>query len=139
MPPVRAVLDTNVVVSAHLNERGQEALILELALSGRFELVVSPALLQEYEEVLRRPRFNLDPAAITRSIGAIRDCALLVSPGRRLNVTRDPDDNMVLECAVSGKARYVVTGNARDFPRQFQGIDVVPPRQFLVILAASVG
>jgi putative PIN family toxin of toxin-antitoxin system len=138
VPPVRAVLDTNVVVSAHLKERGQEALILELALSGRFELVVSPALLQEYEEVLLRPRFNLYPAAITRSIRAIRHLALLVSPTKSLNVTRDPDDNMVLECASSGKAHYVVTGNARDFPHRFQGIHVIAARQFLVILAASV-
>jgi uncharacterized protein len=136
--PVRAVLDTNVVVSAHLKERGQEALILELGLSGRFELVVSPALLQEYEEVLLRPRFHLNPAAIARSIGAIRHRALLAAPTKTLNVTRDPDDNMVLECASSGKARYVVTGNARDFPHQFQGIQVIAPRQFLVILAASV-
>jgi predicted nucleic acid-binding protein len=53
-------------------------------------------------------------------------------------VTRDPDDNMVLECALSGRADYVVTGNTRDFPQQFRGIYVVPPRHFVVVLAASV-
>lgn len=138
MARVRAVLDTNVVVSAHLKERGLEALILELALSGRFDLVASPALLAEYEEVLRRSRFNLNPGGITRSIEAIRDRALIVSPRKRLSVTRDPDDNMVPECASSGRADYVVTGNTRDFPQQFHGIYVVPPRHFVVVLAASV-
>jgi putative PIN family toxin of toxin-antitoxin system len=135
---VKAVLDTNVVVSAHLKERGLEALILELALSGRFDLVASPALLAEYEEVLRRPRFSFNPDAVSHSIEAIRDRALIVSPRRRLSVTRDPDDNMVLECASSGRADYVVTGNTRDFPQQFRGIYVVPPRHFVLVLAASV-
>jgi len=88
--------------------------------------------------VLWRPRFNLNPVAIARSIESIRDRVLLISPGKKLNVARDPDDNMVLECALSGRARYVVTGNTRDFPEQFRGICVVPPRHFVVILAASV-
>ena len=71
MARVKAVLDTNVIVSAHLKERGLEALILELALSGRFDLVASPALLAEYEEVLRRPRFSFNPDAVSHSIEAI--------------------------------------------------------------------
>jgi putative PIN family toxin of toxin-antitoxin system len=135
---VRAVLDTNVVVSAHLKSSGQEALILALALSGRFEMVVSPALLEEYEGVLRRPRFGFSHAAVRRSMRAIRNMALLVHPRRDLDVALDPDDNKVLECALEGGAEYLVTGNARDFPKQFQGVAVVPPRQFLVILAARL-
>jgi putative PIN family toxin of toxin-antitoxin system len=133
---VKAVLDTNVVVSAHLKGEGREALILELAVSGRFKLVVSEALLEEYEEVLERPRFHLDPGKIGRSIQAIRKAALLVQPPRQLHVTRDPDDNKVLECALEGGAEYVVTGNTRHFPKLFQGVKTIPPRQFLEILAS---
>ena len=138
MPGVSAVLDTNVVVSAHLKAKGQEALILELALSGSFTIIASPPLLEEYEGVLRRPRFGLDPKSITRSIQAIRKQARVVQPKHELRVTRDPDDNMVLECAVEGGAAYVVTGNTRDFPTRFQDVRVIPPRQFLVILAAHL-
>ncbi len=135
MRVAKAVLDTNVVVSAHLRGDGREALILELALSGRFQLVVSGALLEEYEEVLQRPRFDLDPDKIGRSIQAIRKAALLVQPPTKLDVTRDPDDNKVLECALEGGAEYVVTGNTRHFPKHFQAVEIVPPRQFLEILA----
>lgn len=88
--------------------------------------------------MLRRPRFDLDPGKIARPIRAIRDGALLVEPHQRLDVTRDPDDNKVLECALEGGAEYVVTGNTRDFPKRFQGIRLVPPRQFLVILATRL-
>lgn len=132
------MLDTNVIVSAHLKPGGREALILELALAGRFRLVVSEALLEEYEGVLRRPRFGFNAAAVTRSIRAIREIAHVVRPGEKLHVARDPDDNKVLECAVEGEAGYVVTGNTRDFPTQFRTVHIIPPRQFLVVLAAEL-
>ncbi|MBZ5544621.1 MAG: putative toxin-antitoxin system toxin component, PIN family [Acidobacteriia bacterium] len=135
MRVVKAVLDTNVVVSAHLKGEGQEALILELALSGRVQLVVSEALLEEYVGVLHRPRFDLDPVKIERSIQAIRKAALLVQPHKRLHITRDPDDNKVLECALEAGAEYVVTGNTRHFLKLFQNVKVIPSRQFLEILA----
>lgn len=133
-----AVLDTNVIISAHLKASGQEALILELALSGKFTLIASPALLEEYESVLRRPRFGFNPTSVTRSIRAIRDHAVLVQPAKRLHITRDPDDNMVLECAMEGGAAYIVTGNTRDFPAEFRNVRIIPSRQFLVILAAHL-
>jgi hypothetical protein len=138
MARVKAVLDTNVIVSALLNEDGKEALLLDLALTGSFTSIVSAALLQEYEEVLRRPRFALEQRKISRSVRAIRQAAVLAQPRRQLRVTRDPDDNMVLECALAGGAEYVVTGNTRDFPREFEGIKIVPPREFMTVLAGRV-
>lgn len=138
MPDISAVLDTNVIVSAHLKPDGREALILALALSGRFALVVSEPLLEEYEGVLRRPRFSFTAVAVTRSIHASRRVARIVKPEEELHVTRDPDDNKVLECAVEGNAAYLVTGNTRDFPAQFRQVRILPPRQFLVILAAHL-
>jgi putative PIN family toxin of toxin-antitoxin system len=100
-----------------------------LALGRKFQLVVSEALLEEYEEVLQRPRFDLDPGKIRRSIQAIRKAALLVQPQNQVHITRDPDDNKVLECALEGGAEYIVTGNARHFPKVFQGIKIIPPRK----------
>ena len=138
MPVVKAVLDTNVVVSAHLKVEGLEALILELALSARFSLIVSRALLEEYEGVLRRPRFRLDPRRIERSMLAIQKAAILVQPQKHLQVTLDPEDNKVLECALEGGAEYLVTGNTRHFPKEFQRIGILAPRQFLVILAVRL-
>jgi len=135
MPRVKAVLDTNVIVSALLKPDGRQALLLDLALSGAFTTIVSRDLLKEYEEVLRRPRFALDPRGIAGSLRAIRKAATLVQPRRHLHVTGDPDDNLVLECALEGGAEYVVTGNTRDFPREFQGIQIVPPREFMTVLA----
>ena len=138
MPRVKAVLDTNVVVSALLKDGGREALIVDLALSGRFTPVVSKDLLGEYEEVLRRPRLGLNPARVTRAMRAIRSKALCVDPQIFVQGAHDPDDNMVLACALAGGADYLVTGNTRHFPKEFQSIRIIPPRQFLVILAAEL-
>ena len=139
MAVLKAVLDTNVIVSAHLKAEGQEALILELALTGEFKWSVSEALLEEYEEVLRRPRFRLTSQRITESLKAIRKSAVMVRPGKRLRVTSDPEDNKVLECALAAGADYVVMGNIRHFPARFRSIKVLAPRQFLTVLAAELG
>lgn len=61
----------------------------------------------------------------------------MVSPAKPVEVTTDSDDNVFLECAVAGRADYVVTGNLRDFPPRFEDIRVVSPRQFLTILATQ--
>jgi hypothetical protein len=61
----RVVLDTNVIVSAVLAPSGTQASVLLLALTGRIALYVSPSVLAEYEEVLRRPRLKLQPHQIS--------------------------------------------------------------------------
>jgi len=136
---LRAVLDTNVVISAHLSPEGQQALILGLAIARYFRCFVSDALLEEYEGVLRRERFGLSPRSVTQSMRIIRKCATLVIPKRKLDVSRDPDDNKVVECALEARADYIVTGNTRHFPSQFQDIRIVLPRQFLTLVAAQPG
>lgn len=136
---ISAVLDTNIVVSAHLVREGRQALILELGLARAFDWVASESLLAEYEEVLRRPRFRIEPARISRSMEVIRSVVRLVAPQQRLRITSDPDDDMVLECAVGGGADYVVTGNLRHFPANFREVQALSPRAFLLILAGQVG
>lgn len=136
---ISAVLDTNIIVSAHLVREGRQALILELGLGRAFDWVASAVLLAEYEEVLRRPRFRIEPSRISQSLAAIRSVVRLVTPPQRLRVTSDPDDDMVLECALEGSADYVVTGNLRHFPTSFRGVRVISPRTFLLILAGQVG
>jgi putative PIN family toxin of toxin-antitoxin system len=136
---LRVVLDTNVAISAHLSPEGQQALILGLAIAGYFRCFVSEALLEEYEGVLRRERFGLSPRSVTQSMRIIRKTTTLVIPKRKLDVSRDPDDNKVVECALEARADYIVTGNTRHFPSRFQGIRIVLPRQFLAVAAAQPG
>ena len=134
---IKAVLDTNVVVSGQLNEEGPPGLILRLALSQFFRLFVSEPLLEEYSAVLARPEFGFDPKDVAKSMKAMRQVATLVNPRRTVSVTTDPDDNKTVECALEGKVDFIVTGNVRHFPTKFQGIRVIRPRPFLTILASE--
>ena len=136
---IRAVPDTNIVVSAHLEADGAEALILGLALGGLFRCFVSEELFQEYSEVLRRPKFGFEKEQIEKLLRGMRKATRMVKPKKKLKLTRDPDDNHVLECALEARAEYVVTGNLRHFPKQYQDIRVVAPKAFLMVLAAQPG
>jgi putative PIN family toxin of toxin-antitoxin system len=134
---LKAVLDTNVVLSAHLNVHGPSQVIFDLVFSRFFRCFISNSLLGEYEEVLSRPHFGVDTRKIRRSLRLLRKSAILIVPSKRLSVTLDPDDNKVLECALEARADYVVTGNVRDYPEQFQDIRIIPPRRFMTLLASG--
>lgn len=134
---LKAVLDTNVVLSAYLIDNGPSRVIFDLVFSGYFRCFVSKPLLEEYEEVLKRPRFGLDPRTVARSMRLMRSSAVLVVPRKGLKITGDPDDNKVLECALEARADYIVTGNTRDFPERFQDIRIISPRRFMTLLASS--
>jgi putative PIN family toxin of toxin-antitoxin system len=77
---IRVVLDTNVVVSAHLNPQGREALILELAVAGRLRCFASAELLKEYDEVLHRPKFGFSSKAAAVWLRELRSLIRPVRP-----------------------------------------------------------
>jgi putative PIN family toxin of toxin-antitoxin system len=131
MRTIRVVLDTNVVVSAHLNPDGYERSVLDLALSGKLRIFVSEAILTEYESVLRRPKFRLKPLDVSRSLRLLQAAARVVAPYGQLNAARDPGDNRFLECAEAAKADYLVTGNKRHFPKQWRQTLIVNARELL--------
>ena len=134
---IKAVLDTNVVVSAYINGEGPAGLIFDLALARFFRLFVSEPLVEEYSAVLARPQFGFGPQDLAKSMKAIRQVATLVHPRRTVAVTTDPEDNKIVECASAGKVDFIVTGNLRHFPSRFQDIRIISPRQFLTILASE--
>jgi uncharacterized protein len=134
---IRAVLDTNVVVSALLSPEGPAALVLSLAISKKFRCYVSERLFAEYNEVLARPEFGLNQRRVVRLVRSLCKAAVLVAPTKMLQTASDPDDNKFLECALKGRADYVITRNFRDFPAQFRDIRVIFPEQFLVLLTAQ--
>jgi len=128
---IRVVLDTNVVVSAHLNDEGYERAVFDLALAGRLRLAASNAILTEYEDVLRRPELGLGPRQVSASLRLIRSKAQIIAPQRELSIAGEPADNRFLECAEAARADFLVTGNKRHFPKQWRQTVVVNARELL--------
>jgi putative PIN family toxin of toxin-antitoxin system len=133
----RVVLDTNVIVSALLVPRGTQATILLLALRGEIALYVSASILEEYEEVLHRPRLKLQPRQIEAALREIRKVAHPVEPSETLSISPHESDNRFLECAEAAKADYLVTGNAKHFPETHKKTRIVTGRRFLDSLNES--
>ena len=131
MPRPSVVLDTNIVVSAHLRSEGLQRFSLDLALDRRLELYYSEPILAEYEEVLGRARFRIAPAKIAESMLLIRTAGKRVLPKRRVQAASDPDDNIFLECAEEARAQYLVTGNKRHFPENWRTTRIVNARELL--------
>jgi putative PIN family toxin of toxin-antitoxin system len=134
MPRLRVVVDTNVVVSAHLSGEGYPSFVVDLCLASRLQWFVSAAILEEYAEVLRRKRFRIDPKLVASSIRLIRDRAKFAKPRQIPTVCSDPDDNRFLECALEVRADYLVTGNKRHFPARLGPTRVVSPRELVEII-----
>jgi uncharacterized protein len=103
---LRIVLDTNILVSGVLSPAGAAGALLDLALSGQIELVSSPVLLEELEDVLGR--FVQRPTA-AEIRAAVEEISHVVEPVLVPALTDDPDDDQVLAAAVSGQALYVIT------------------------------
>jgi putative PIN family toxin of toxin-antitoxin system len=127
----RVVLDTNVLVSALLKSDGNERQVLRLGLSGRIQLLVSDPIFEEYRAVLPRPRFKLTASDVSETLERLRDVAEQIVPSVTLAASVDPADNRFLECAESGHADYLVTGNKRHFPPRWKNARIVAARELL--------
>jgi putative PIN family toxin of toxin-antitoxin system len=128
---LRLVLDTNVIVSAALQEEGIPRTVLMIALARPARLYVSRPMLDEYAEVLSRAELDVPRGARLRLLQLIKNRSFWVSPYRRLEVASDPDDNIFIECADAARADYLITGNRKHFPHFWKGTKVIAPREFI--------
>ena len=127
---MRAVLDTNVVVAGFLSPGGTPARILALLDSRRLIAVYSEAMLREYEEVLPRPKFAIDPKAISAFLSLLRTDGLRVTPVAIEDPgLPDPADQPFIVAALAA-ACPVVTVNLRHFPRT-AGVEAISPAELL--------
>jgi putative PIN family toxin of toxin-antitoxin system len=110
---VRAVIDTNIWVSAILNPFGFPSMLRQSFTKGLFQTVISEPLFLELAEVLNRPRikdkYGLTAADIEELLVLIEERSDPVLLSGDVTICRDSGDNMVIETAVKGRAEYLVT------------------------------
>jgi putative PIN family toxin of toxin-antitoxin system len=134
----RAVLDTNVLVSALISPGGSSAqLLLELR-AGAFELVVSPLLLAELREVLRRDKLRRYVAGDEADayVELIRREGQVLgdpSPGGA-PLSADPDDEFLVDLARMANVDVLVTGDSHLLELRDR-LPVMTPAEFLASLA----
>jgi uncharacterized protein len=134
MIPLRLVIDTNILVSAVLKPDGLQRTVLLLAITKPATLYVSPDILAEYREVFSRSNLKIRKGVRQQFLQLIRNRSRSITPARQLRVTKDPDDNIFLECADTARADYLVTGNTRHFPKFWKKTKVITSGEFLDIV-----
>ncbi len=137
---IRAVLDTNTLISGIIAPLGAPAQIVLRWRQGDFLLITSPMLLDELRRVLEYPRIakRLDwPEDERRQFLESFEVLALITPGTLSlpGVTRDPKDDPVVACAIEGEAEFIVSGD-RDLLvlGAYQGVRMMMPREFLALL-----
>ncbi|MBM3221543.1 MAG: putative toxin-antitoxin system toxin component, PIN family [Candidatus Rokubacteria bacterium] len=133
---MRAVLDTNVVVSAILIPRGKERRILDAWRRGAFDIVTAPALLEELARVLSYPKIRerrwMSDAELRELLEGLSEGSIVVSGDLDVRAGRDANDNMFLGAAVEGDADYLVTGDHDLLVlRSYRRVEIVRPAAIL--------
>ena len=136
---MRIVLDTSVLVAAAHSRNGASFHIVSSLPARKFEIALTVTLYIEWQAVLTRPE-HLPPGVTgdatlgflryLASVAHLQDVHFLWRP-----FLRDPDDDMVLECAVASGSQFIVTHNVRDFRRvQELNVQAITPGDLLKLL-----
>jgi putative PIN family toxin of toxin-antitoxin system len=106
---------------------------LHLAWDGKIELLTSKAILYEFAGVLES-KFQFNPNKVEEALLEIGIISTIVNPDRPLSLIKAKEaDNRILECAVKGKAQYIVSGDTKHLQplKSYQGITILSPAGFM--------
>lgn len=133
----RAVLDTNIIVSSALG--GALVLVLEKWDQGKFTVIVTTDILDEYFQVLNRPKLKLKQETIDKISAFIYQFSEFVIPEERLHIIEaDPKDDKFLEAAVAGKVDFIVSGDNHLLElKEFRNIPIISGSEFLEFLKSE--
>jgi putative PIN family toxin of toxin-antitoxin system len=137
---IRAVIDTNVLVSALISPSGNEALIVLAIQQGLIKPYFTEEILAEYAGVLARPKFSFPQNEIEALLALLQVQGEVVHGQRALPYAfPDPEDEKFLACAKAVAADFIVTGNKRDFPQEACGtVEIVNAAELLDLITLGI-
>ncbi|MDY6824112.1 MAG: putative toxin-antitoxin system toxin component, PIN family [Thermodesulfobacteriota bacterium] len=135
--PIRAVIDTSVMVSVAFAKEGVARQLRDLIADSAFVMVASRAILKELYEVLHYPhivkQFKASETHIKEFTGMIIEHAVITEGLYNIDgITDDPKDDMFIACALEGQADYIVSRDPhlRNI-KHFQGIQIIDATTFI--------
>jgi putative PIN family toxin of toxin-antitoxin system len=129
---VKAVVDTNVLVSGLLKQGTPPADVVADVLTGTVVVLYDQRILNEYRDVLARPKFGIEPGKVEALLEFIAVDGVEILDARFAGELPDPGDQPFADAAFTGGADVLITGNTKHFPVG-RAIRVVTPREWLHI------
>ncbi|MDI6721173.1 MAG: putative toxin-antitoxin system toxin component, PIN family [Candidatus Aenigmarchaeota archaeon] len=105
----RVVPDTNIIISA-IFWSGKPYKVISSGLRGEYQLVTSPEIIDEVLTKLRN-KFQFPEDKIEEQANILMSLFHMIIPITKIDIVRDKSDNKIIECAVDGKADFIVTGD----------------------------
>lgn len=133
---MKAVFDTNVLIAAFLTEGLCSGLMIR-ARKQAFCLVLCDDIISEFESILRK-KFKITPADVSEISAIVSEAAseIIHDLSPFPNIRRDPNDNMIIACAVDAQADYIVTGDEDLLIlKKYKDIVIMNPRNFEALFA----
>lgn len=126
----KVVLDTNVLISAIIFG-GKPRQLIKLIQEGEIIAVTTPVLLAELFEILTKKfQFTADKLLLIEDL--IKENFIIVYPSQIVKVLEDDDDNRVIEAALEGKCRYIISGDSDLLQLgKYRNIKILMPATFL--------
>lgn len=133
---IKVVVDTNVLISGVLVPHGPSAEVVRALQTERVQLILSEHLLNEFQDVITRPRIARKyPVAFQHAqilVDFLRATAWIVDGQPHEAVVTDPDDDFVLAAAYEGQAAYIISGDAHLLDlHEYRQIPIWTPLQFV--------
>lgn len=131
-------LDTNVLVSGLLSPDGPPGRLVDAVLARQLRLALDDRIEMEYRTVLVRPKFRLDASDLARVFSILSYQEHLSVTSSAGLVAAESADTKFLEVASATKARVLVTGNLKHYPRASRGkVRVITPAEAIAALQQS--
>ena len=129
---MKVVVDTAVLISG-VFFGGMPSRILEAWRAGKIDLVVSPDILEEYRRIGDRLEAQFADVTLAPFIALlVMTAEIIESPDLPEQVSRDPDDDKFIACALAGDWQFIISGDKDLLELSgYQGVKIVAPREFL--------
>jgi uncharacterized protein len=128
---MKIVLDTNILVSG-IFWTGVPSILLHHWINDRFELLLSDDIFDEYKRTLFRISKGQKDELVNKWLILFAENSHFVTVKKRFKLSLDPDDDKFIECAISGNAGFIVSGDSHLLDlKSILNTEVITPSAFL--------
>lgn len=131
---MRIVLDTNVLISG-IFWNGTPSKILDLWVHDKFQLLTTQPILEEYNNTLNRVSKGKKENLVNSWMMFIVENGIVVNIRKKFKLSADPDDDKFIDCAVSGNADFIISGDAHLLDlKSVLNVKIIKPNGFIEFL-----